>query len=55
MEKFNFVCSCRKKFRVQAEAVKHLEDNQAYKKVKVGHEMQGYFIGDPPRFHLETL
>ncbi len=53
MEKSSYHCTCGKTFRTQAVAIKHLEDNQAYLIAKRGHEIQGYFHGEPPTVNMD--
>jgi len=54
-EKSSYHCSCGKTFRTQSVAIKHLEDNQAYTSKKVGHEIQGYFHGEPPTVNMHKF
>jgi len=53
--KFLFVCECGKKFKIESEAVKHLQDNNGYTKAKQGHKMRSWFVGIPPIIDVKNL
>jgi len=54
-EKSSYHCSCGKTFRTQSIAIKHLEDNQGRITVKPGHEIRGYFHGEPPTVNMHKF